>query len=103
MKILPNIAQTIFYSLLFAMGGAPTMGMWIASLQTKNPDILFTAFMGLTVIIACIMVPILLIQNAYLLYKRQDPVLDEKIHGLSKFYFMLDLACLASWVYFVIR
>lgn len=59
--------------------------------------------MGLTVIIACIMVPILLIQNAYLLYKRQDPILDEKIHGLSKFYFMLDLACLASWVYFVIR
>ena len=103
MKILPNIAQTIFYSLLFAIGGAPTIGMWIASIQTKNPDLLLTAFVGLTVIIACVLVPLVLMQNAYLLYKRQDILIDEKIKILSKFYFILDLCCLASWVYFVIR
>ncbi len=66
MKILPNIAQTIFYSLLFAIGGAPTIGMWIARIQTQNPDLILTAFIGLTVIIACVLVPVVLIQNSYL-------------------------------------
>lgn len=102
MKILPNIAQTIFYSLLFAIGGAPTIGMWIARIQTQNPDLILTAFIGLTVIIACVLVPVVLIQNSYLLVKRNNVLLDDEIKPLSKFYFVVDLCCLASWVYFVV-
>jgi len=102
MKILPNIAQTIFYSLLFAIGGAPTIGMWTARIQTQNPDLILTAFIGLTVIIACVLVPVVLIQNTYLLVKRNNVLLDDKIKPLSKFYFVVDLCCLASWVYFVV-
>ncbi|WON81663.1 hypothetical protein OK024_06985 [Acinetobacter sp. UGAL515B_02] len=76
--------------------------MWIARIQTQNPDLILTAFIGLTVIIACVLVPVVLIQNSYLLVKRNNVVLDDKIKPLSKFYFVVDLCCLASWVYFVV-
>ena len=58
-----NIANTIFYSLLFAMGGAPTIAMIIINAQTVQPEVAFQALIGLSVIIACILVPIILIQN----------------------------------------
>ena len=66
------IAGTIFYSLLFAMGGAPTIAMIIIRAQTQNPEIIYNALIGLSVIIACILVPIVLIQNAYLFFKRKN-------------------------------
>jgi hypothetical protein len=61
-----NIAGTIFYSLLFAMGGAPTIAMMIIQGQTTDPDVIYSALIGLSVIIACILVPIILLQNAFL-------------------------------------
>ncbi len=45
MKLQPHIAQTIFYSLLFAIGGAPTIAMWIISLQTNDVNLFMAAFM----------------------------------------------------------
>lgn len=85
MKLQPHIAQTIFYSLLFAIGGAPTIAMWIIALQTNDPNLFMAAFMGLTVIIACVIVPIILLQNAYLLFKRNDVNLEDKIKYLLRF------------------
>ena len=65
-----NISGTIFYSLLFAMGGAPTIAMLIIQAQTQDPNIVYGVFIGLSVIIACILVPLILIQNAFLFFKR---------------------------------
>lgn len=103
MKLQPNIAQTIFYSLLFAIGGAPTIAMWIISLQTNDPNLFMAAFMGLTVIIACIIVPLILLQDAYLLFKRNDIHLEDKIKPLLKFYFVMNVICLISWILFIFR
>ena len=67
-----NISGTIFYSLLFAMGGAPTIAMLIIQAQTKDPNIIYGVFISLTVIIACILVPLILIQNAFLQSVKSD-------------------------------
>lgn len=66
-----NISGTMFYSLLFAMGGAPTIAMLIIRAQTQDPDIIYGAFIGLSVIIACVLVPVILLQNAFLFFKRK--------------------------------
>ena len=81
-----NITSTIFYSLLFAMGGAPTIAMMLILSQKHDPNIMYQAFIGLSVIFACILVPLILIQNAYLLYKRKNPEMEEKVEVVSKIY-----------------
>ncbi len=50
-----NISTTIFYSLLFAMGVAPTIAMMIIRAQTQDPQLIYQALIGLSVIIACIL------------------------------------------------
>lgn len=94
-----NISGTIFYSLLFAMGGAPTIAMMIIRAQTQNPAIIYNALIGLSVIIACILVPLILIQNAYLFFKRKDEVLEARIEPLCRVYLVLNGGCLAYWLY----
>ena len=79
-----NIANTIFYSLLFAMGGAPTIAMIIINAQPTNPEIAFQALIGLSVIIACILVPIILIQNTYLIIKRKSVEIEQKIQPVAE-------------------
>ena len=103
MKLQPRIAQTIFYSLLFAIGGAPTIAMWIIVLQTNDPNVFMAAFMGLTVIIACVVVPLILLQNAYLLFKRNDLKLEDHVKPLLHFYFVVNVICLISWILFIFR
>ena len=93
-----NIASTIFYSLLFAMGGAPTIAMLIIKTQNVDEAVFYQVFVGLSVIIACILVPLILIQNAYLLYKRKNEVLEQKIKPLRQFYFVLNVICLVFWL-----
>lgn len=93
------ISGTIFYSLLFAMGGAPTIAMIIIRAQTQNPAIIYNALVGLSVIIACILVPIVLIQNAYLFFKRKSEELEARIEPLCHFYLVLNGCCLAYWLY----
>ncbi|MFV5491131.1 hypothetical protein [Acinetobacter sp. ASP199] len=93
-----NIAGTMFYSLLFAMGGAPTIAMMIIREQTQNPELIFSALIGLSVIIACILVPIILIQNAYLFFKRRDEKLDAKLETVSQVYLGLNILCLVYWL-----
>ena len=73
MTLQPNIAKTILYSLLFAMGGAPTIAMLIIQAQTNDLNIINNALLGLSVMVACVLVPIILIQNAFLFIKRNDP------------------------------
>lgn len=93
-----NISTTIFYSLLFAMGGAPTIAMMIIRGQTQDPQVIYQALIGLSVIIACILVPIVLIQNAYLFLKRNDVVLEQKIKPVLHVYLALNVICLAYWL-----
>ncbi len=73
MKLQPTISKTIFYSFLFAIGGSPTLAMLIIYGQNYNPDFFMTAFMSLSVLIACVLIPVVLIQNSYLLWKRKNP------------------------------
>lgn len=93
-----NIASTIFYSLLFAMGGAPTIAMLMIKTQNVDDAVFYQVFIGLSVIIACILVPFILIQNAYLFFKRKNEILEKKIKPLSQFYFVLNALCLVFWL-----
>ncbi|MGB9190263.1 hypothetical protein LIS44_05975 [Acinetobacter haemolyticus] len=95
-----NISATMFYSLLFAMGGAPTIAMLIIQAQTQDPAIINAALIGLSVIIACILVPIVLIQNAFLFFKRKNEQLEQKIKPLSQIYLGLNVLCLLYWLSF---
>ena len=93
-----NISGTMFYSLLFAMGGAPTIAMLIIRAQTQDPDTIYGAFIGLSVIIACVLVPVILLQNGILFFKRKSVVLEEKIRPLCQLYLGLNVACLVYWL-----
>ena len=93
-----NISSTILHSLIFAMGGAPTIAILIIHAQTQDPAIVFSAFVGLSVILACILVPVILIQNAYLWFKRKDEKLEEKIKPVGQFYMVLNVLCLIYWL-----
>jgi len=97
-RMQKNISATMFYSLLFAMGGAPTIAMLIIRAQTNNPEIIYNALVGLSVIIACILVPVILIQNAILFAKRKSESLELKIQPLSQFYLVLNVLCLIYWL-----
>ena len=93
-----NISGTMFYSLLFAMGGAPTIAMMMISAQTNDPAIINAALIGLSVIIACILVPLILIQNLVLFFKRKDAVWEEKIQPIFHAYLGLNILCLVYWL-----
>ena len=93
-----NISSTIFYSLIFAMGGAPTIALLIIHGQTNDQAIINSALLGLSVIIACILVPIILIQNAFLFVKRNNEVLEKKIIPLKNVYLTLNVLCLVYWL-----
>ena len=80
------------------MGGAPTIAMMIIRAQTSNPEIIYTAFVGLSAMIACILVPIILIQNAFLFFKRNDQQLEQKIIPLKNIYLILNVLCLLYWL-----
>ena len=95
-----NISATIFYSLLFAVGGAPTIAMLIIQAQTQDPNIIYNAFIGLSVIIACILVPLILIQNAILFFKRKNEQLEQKIKPFCQVYLVLNVLCLIYWLSF---
>lgn len=93
-----NISSTIFYSLIFAMGGAPTIAMLIIQAQTNDMNIINNALLGLSVMVACVLVPIILIQNAFLFIKRNDQHLEQKIIPLKNIYLTLNVICLIYWL-----
>lgn len=94
----PNIASTLFYSLLFAMGGAPTLAMLIIQSQPHDPQMLYQIFIGLSVMIACVLVPIILVQNGCLYWKRKNENLDAQIKPLMYVYLGLNVLCLLYWL-----
>ncbi|MEG0483426.1 MAG: hypothetical protein RR569_09995 [Acinetobacter sp.] len=96
--MLKNISNTIFYSLIFAMGGAPTIALMIIQAQTTDQALINSALLGLSVILACVLVPIILIQNAILFAKRKNVQLNEKIKPLSQVYLVLNVICLVYWL-----
>ncbi|MDM1757514.1 MULTISPECIES: hypothetical protein [Acinetobacter] len=93
-----NISGTIFYSSLFAIGGAPTLAMLIIQAQTNNPEIIQNVLLSLTISLACLLIPIILIQNSIIFFHRNKPNLNEKIKPLCTFYFVLDALCLVYWL-----
>lgn len=93
-----NISSTMFYSLIFAMGGAPTIAMLIIQAQTTDPAIVSQALLGLSVMIACILISIVLIQNAFLFFKRNNQQLEQKIIPLKNIYLALNVLCLVYWL-----
>jgi hypothetical protein len=80
------------------MGGAPTIAMLIIQAQTNDLNIINNALLGLSVMVACVLVPIILIQNAFLLIKRNDQHLEQKIIPLKNIYLMLNVICLIYWL-----
>lgn len=98
MKLLPNISKTILFSFIFALGGAPTIAMWISTSQVSNPAQLVDLFISLTALIACILVPVIFIQNVFLLIKRQSVWVEDRIVLLSRFYLILNVCCLIYWL-----
>ena len=61
---------------------------------------MYQSFIGLSVIFACILVPLVLIQNAYLFYKRTNPALEEKMEVVSQMYLGLNIFCLVFWIFY---
>lgn len=80
------------------MGGAPTIAMLIIQAQTNDPNIVAQALLGLSVMIACILVPVILLQNAFLFIKRNDTLLETKIIPLKNIYLALNVICLIYWL-----
>lgn len=78
MKLQPTISKPFLF-FLFAIGGSPTLAMLIIYGQNYNPDFFMTAFMSLSVLIACVLIPVVLIQNSYLLWKRKILILKRKL------------------------
>ncbi|MEQ1087236.1 hypothetical protein [Acinetobacter seifertii] len=99
MKLQPAISKTMFYSFLFAIGGSPTLAMLVIYGQNYNQDFFMTAFLSLSVLFACVLIPVVLIQNSYLLWKRKSPTLEEKVKTLSHVYLSLNIICLIFWIY----
>jgi hypothetical protein len=97
MNAYPNITKTILYSLIFAIGGAPTLAMLMIKAQTSDPNVIYQALISLSVVIACILVPIILIQNTFLLFKRSVAI-ESRISVLLYFYLILDVLCLLYWL-----
>lgn len=93
-----NIAGTIFYSLLFAMGGAPTIAMIMIKLQNVRVEYIYQTFIGLTVMIACVLIPLILLQNTYLFLKRKNEELNKKLDTLCHVYLVIDIFALIFWL-----
>lgn len=98
MKLLPNISKTIFHSFIFALGGAPTIAMWLSVQRVADPNLFFSAFISLTILLACILLPIIFIQNLFLLIKRQSVIVEDRVLYLSRFYLILNVICLVYWL-----
>ena len=78
MKLQPTISKPFFilficYRWFTHISNADYYG------QNYNLDFFMTAFMSLSVLIACVLIPVVLIQNSYLLWKRKNPNLEEKL------------------------
>ncbi|MEB3752890.1 hypothetical protein [Acinetobacter sp. MD2(2019)] len=103
MKLNADLTKTLFYSFLFALGGAPSIAMLIVSDQTHHQDVLLSGFIGLTLVLACVFLPLILLQNIFLLLVRHQPRFHKLTQVLGKIYFALNLICLLFWLLFMFR
>ena len=93
-----NISGTMFYSFLFAIGGAPTIAMLIIQSQVQHPETMYGVLISLSAIIACVLIPIILIQNSFLWVKRKSEVIENRVKPLCYFYLALNVLCLLYWL-----
>lgn len=94
----PNISRILFHSLIFATGAAPTGAIWI--IKYNQVEFTVSAFAILSIVLAAFIAPLILIQNTYLYFKREDENLDAKLVFLVRFYMALNAICLLSWIIF---
>lgn len=81
-----NTSKTMFYSLLFAIGGAPTLAMWMIYIQTNGAlEQHWTTLLALSFVLAAIIAPLILIQNFYILWKRKKLILRTRLSQLPTF------------------
>lgn len=97
----PTMSKIFFNSSIFAMGIAPTLAMWV--MEWREIQFHSVIFMSLCLTFAVVITPLILLQNAYLLYKREDAVLDAKLNWLARAYLVLNGVCLASWMLFMLK
>lgn len=97
----PTISKILFNSLIFALGISPTLAMWV--MELRQIEFHTMIFMSLCLTFAVLIVPIILLQNAYLLYKRQDEMLGVKLNWLARLYLVLNGICLVSWILFMMK
>lgn len=102
MRLQPNISKTVFHSFLFALGGAPTVAMSIILLRNIPTELQNTVFVSLTAIFACFLVPLILIQNLYLLFKRNNEYIEDHLSWLLKVYLGLNICCLLFWISYLL-
>lgn len=93
----PNIYKIVFHSLLFAIGIGPTIAIWWFLIN--GIDFELNIFAGLTLASAMIAIPIILIQNGFLLYKRKDEKFADQLGWLVKVYFIANTICLLTWLF----
>ena len=78
MKLQPTISKPFLF-FLFAIGGSPTLAMLVIYGQNYNPDFFMTAFMSLSVLIACVLIPVVLYKTVISYGKGQVPLLKRKL------------------------
>lgn len=96
----PNISRVLFHSCIFAIGISPTAAMLVFLFYQQEFEL--NSFIALTIFFALIFVPLIFIQNTYLLFKRKDSILEGKIAWLSKTYMICNGLCLLAWIAYTI-
>ena len=72
-----RIFQQRYFIPCICLGGAPTIAMLIIQAQTQDPTIIYNAFIGLSVIIACIFSSI--DSDSKCCFSRKNEQLEQKI------------------------
>lgn len=103
MKLQADLTKTLFYSFLFALGGAPSIAMMIVSEQVSSQQAILSGFIGLTLVLACVLLPVILVQNSVLFFARNKTQTEKIVPVLGKLYFILNLICLLFWILFMLK
>ncbi|WP_343597347.1 hypothetical protein [Acinetobacter sp.] len=103
MKLQADLTKTLFYSFLFALGGAPSIAMMVVSERISNQQALLSGFIGLTLVLACVLLPLILIQNSFFLFVRHKGQFDKVFQVTGKVYLALNFICLLFWILFILK
>ncbi|MEB3767901.1 hypothetical protein [Acinetobacter sp. MD2] len=103
MKLPAELTKTLFYSFLFALGGAPSIAMMVVSERGIHQDMMLSGFIGLTLVLACVLLPLILLQNSILLFTRHQTYSEKIVQVLGPIYLVLNVLCLLFWLLFMFK